>query len=76
MHSVIVDIYIPADDYVSLYRGHVRDAVVTARDGRVIRFPAAILQPFVTREGVRGSFIIEFDDAKKFSSIRRHSVTA
>ena len=40
-----------------------------SQDGRRVRFPTAILQPFVTREGIRGSFAIHFDAEHKFVNI-------
>lgn len=69
--TIVVDLAIPADEYVVLYQGVVKDVVAKARDGRVIRFPANILQRFVTRDGVYGSFAIYFDSKNKFSGIDR-----
>lgn len=69
--TIIVDLSIPADEYVALYQGVVKDVVAKARDGRVIRFPANILQRFVTRNGVYGSFAIYFDSGNKFCGIDR-----
>ena len=69
MPAIIVDLAIPADEYVALYKGVVKDVVATARDGRVLRFPANILQRFVTRDGVYGTFTIHFDANNKFQTI-------
>lgn len=70
-NSIVVDIHISADEFLKLYEGLAKDAHVTARDGRRVQFPAHILRPFVTRAGVQGSFVIQFDAAMKFSSIQR-----
>ena len=71
MNRIIVDLFIPADEYLALYRGAVRDVVCRSRDGLTVRFPAKILQPYVRHEGVRGSFSINFDQANKFHSIHK-----
>lgn len=68
---VIVDLTISAEEYLKLYQGVARDVVGYARDGRSVRFPAKILQPYVTHDGIRGSFCISFDKDQKFSSIRK-----
>lgn len=44
---------------------------VKSFDGRNIQFPAKVLQQFVTREGVNGTFEMEFDVNNKFVAIRR-----
>ena len=72
MNQIVVDIYIPADEYLRYYQGTVRDVVANARDGRSVKFPANILKPFVTHEGIKGSFIIEYDVDNKFKEIRRN----
>ena len=71
MDYLIVDLSISPDEYLKLYQGVAKDVFARARDGRNARFPAQVLRPFVTREGVRGSFCIFFDQNKKFESIRR-----
>lgn len=68
---IIVDISISADEYLKVYQGAARDVVTQSRDGRQIRFPAHILRRFVTRDGIRGSFCIYFDQDRKFRSINR-----
>lgn len=64
---------IPADVIHSYYNGAAREVVATAADGRVVRFPANILRPFVMHDGVRGEFEIEFDANHKFVAIHRIS---
>lgn len=62
---------IPGEKYLSYYAGAARAVAVTAFDGRSIRFPAGVLQQFVTREGIHGVFEMEFDANHKFLAIRR-----
>lgn len=71
MHSVIIDLRIPAQEYLKVYEGAAESVLVRARDGRKIRFPAHILKRFITRSGIEGSFVIDFDQRMKFQSIRR-----
>lgn len=69
MRAVTVDLNIPADEYLAMYQGLITDVVARAHDGRVIRFPAKLLQKFVTHGGVYGQFTIYFDNNNKFQSI-------
>lgn len=68
---IIVSLQIPAEEYQRLYQGTVREVLARASDGRRVRFPANILRPFVTHEGIRGRFEIVFDDNNRFESITR-----
>ncbi|MBU2984166.1 DUF2835 domain-containing protein [Saccharophagus degradans] len=54
-----------------MYAGAAKHVLAYTRDGRSIRFPAHILRPFVTRDGVQGSFVIEFDQNNRFVGINR-----
>jgi hypothetical protein len=69
--TIEVSLSIPADEYVALYQGSVRDVVARARDGRTVRFPARILQPYVTHQGIHGRFVIQFDANNRFAGISR-----
>ena len=68
---LIVDIHISAEDYLRHYQGSVKQVACVSRDGRSVRFPTRILQPFVSREGIQGSFCIYFDHLHKFQRIER-----
>jgi len=71
MQQIIVDLSISPDEWIKLYQGVARDVITRARDGRSVRFPARILSRFYLRDGVQGSFRIQFDDSGKFTSIER-----
>lgn len=71
--TIEVSLAIPADEYVAMYRGSVRDVVARTGDGRTVRFPARILQPYVTHQGVYGRFAIHFDQSNRFAGISRLS---
>ena len=62
---------IPVNVIHSYYSGSAREIIATSRDGRVVRFPANILRPFVSHDGVHGEFAIEFDADHKFVAIHR-----
>jgi hypothetical protein len=73
MSEIIVSLNIAAEEYLKLYQGVARSVFTKTREGRSIRFPANILQPFVGHEGVVGSFKIEFDNENRFKNITRIS---
>jgi hypothetical protein len=65
------NLYIPLDEFMAYYEGAARDVVAVSDDGLKIRFPAYVLRPYLTGQGIRGEFILECDEHNKFSSIRR-----
>lgn len=71
MSVIQVDLRISAEEYQQLYAGAVRDVLAYAHDGRRVRFPARILQPFVTHSGIEGRFLIHFSADNKFQKIER-----
>lgn len=71
MQQIIVDVAISPDEWIKLYQGTATDVHATARDGRSVRFPARILSRFYLRDGIHGSFRIEFNDQGKFVSVER-----
>lgn len=71
MTSIDVQLRIAADEYLKLYRGVARTIIAKSTDGRTVRFPAGVLQPFVTHKGVEGLFRIQFDADNRFQSINK-----
>lgn len=71
MKQIVVDLNIPAEEFLKHYEGVANIVSAVSRDGRSVQFPTSILQPYVSREGVRGSFVIHFDDNFKFHSIEQ-----
>ncbi len=70
MHEIRFFLNIPAERFVEYYRG-VRQVQTTSVDGRRIQFPANILQPYVTREGVHGEFVLQHDDRHRLIALKR-----
>ncbi len=71
MRQVTINIAISAQDYLAHYQGIVKEVVARSSDGRNIRFPSTILQPFVSHHGVHGQFVISFDENNKLQGIRK-----
>lgn len=71
MQQLIVDLALPADRFLAWYRGQADRVLMRSRDGRSISLPAHHLRPFLTREGVHGSFVLKFTDEGKLLSLER-----
>jgi hypothetical protein len=71
MLSLLFDISIPAQDYLRVYRGTANRVLIRSRDGRTISLPARHLQPFLTHDGIYGSFIMEFNAQGQLLDLRR-----
>ncbi|GGO81018.1 hypothetical protein GCM10011348_19050 [Marinobacterium nitratireducens] len=68
--SIVVELNIDRERYLQYYRnGRETQVLAVASDGRRVRFPARILQPFVLHQGVHGRFRIDFDDQGRFRHI-------
>jgi hypothetical protein len=72
LRKVVVDLNIPADEYVAMYKGIAKYVVAVSRDGRTVRFPANCLQKFVTRQGIYGTFSIYFDNNNKLVDVTKN----
>jgi len=70
-HSIKVSLGISAQEYIRVYQGSAKTVSALDHLGRRVNFPVNILQPFVTRDGVNGVFIIEFTKDNKFKGIQR-----
>jgi hypothetical protein len=71
VRGLIVDLDLSPDALKHVYRGDAREVVARSRDGRIVRFPASILKPYVEHDGVHGSFRIFFDGGHRFQRIDR-----
>lgn len=68
---VYVPLQINADTLLLWYSGQAQVVEARALDGRVVHFPANILRPFVTRDGVKGLFKISYDERGKYLNIEQ-----
>lgn len=62
---------ISADEYLAWYAGSARYVLARSTGGQTIRFPASLLQRFVTPSGVHGTFVLSCDDAHKGARLQR-----
>lgn len=70
-YSVTVAVTLSADEYLRYYRGAARNVYARDLQGRVVQFPANLLQKFVTPDGIDGVFEIVFTSAGKLVDIKR-----
>lgn len=71
MHEVRFYLNISADEYLRYYQGKAHFVSVLSKDRRRIQFPAERLRPFVRHDGVRGEFVLRFNEQHKFIEMLR-----
>lgn len=71
--EVSFSLSIAADQFVRYYQGSGRFVHVRGSDGRTIRFPANILQPYVTHNGIHGHFVMYYDENNKFIRLEKRA---
>jgi hypothetical protein len=71
MDTLIIDLSMPREQYLTLYTKYIRNVRCVARSGQSVLFPASVLKPFVTREGVHGTFCLRFDSNNKLRAFER-----
>ena len=71
MPLVRVPLHISSHHYLAYYKGTADSVVAMSLDGRKVRFPARVLRPFLTHDGIDGTFLIRFDDRNKFVGIEK-----
>ena len=71
MPTICIPLSIPTNELLRWYSGGAKDVKAVSVDGRSVRFPADVIRPYVTHEGVFGYFEIRFSASGKFENIRR-----
>jgi len=71
MPSAQFSIRIDAREIEKYYRGQARSVVVKATNGLKIQFPANLLLPYISHDGVKGHFILNYDERGKAQSLHR-----
>jgi hypothetical protein len=61
---------ISTDEYLAYYQGSVKNIQVRAEDNRIIQFPASAIQEFLTRDGIFGTFELQYDEENKLIGIK------
>ena len=73
MKQIAVSIYLTPRQVEDYYRGRTRYVVAEAVDGRTVQMPINVLHKYISKDGIRGNFIITTDENHKFKHI--NSVT-
>jgi hypothetical protein len=71
MSKLIIPLRISSSEYLKWYTGSATSVTGLTQQGVSVNFPASILKPFITHNGVNGVFEIEFDDDNRFIGIRQ-----
>ncbi len=72
-NDIVIPLRIDREQFLRYYRGTAKYIVARSRDGRTVRFPASILQQFLTHDGIQGVFVLRHDQNNKFVAIERLS---
>lgn len=59
------------EQFLDYYRGSVKEVVIRCSSGVTVQFPAVLLRPFVTAEGIHGDFVLTCKDDHKGAELRR-----
>ncbi len=71
IRALVVKLAIDAEEMQRWYRGSAKEVLAYSLEGKKVRFPASVLRPFVTREGVHGHFRIIFDSHHKLRGVEQ-----
>lgn len=71
MPTLRISLNITAEEFLAWYRGTARTVFAKSDEGRTVQFPASSLQRFVHPEGIRGRFLLTYDDQNHFVSLER-----
>ena len=61
----IVSLTISSDEFLKLYQGLARNVATQTREGVRIQFPASALKPYLSRDGIAGTFKLTVDKNNK-----------
>ena len=65
------DIQLTAEEFLQFYQGSVNYILVRSHNGQTIQFSADKMRPYITDQGISGSFILKLDKNNKFISLKR-----
>lgn len=71
MLKLHLDIRLPAEEFLRVYQGTANRVLLYSREGKSVSLPAGRLQPFLTHEGIYGSFELTFDTQGTFIALRK-----
>lgn len=71
MPNVSFSMSINAEEVQKYYRGEALNILATADNGLKVQFPANLILPHVTHQGVCGRFVLSYRDDGKAISLER-----
>ena len=71
MPSLVLDIALPAERFLAVYRGSANRVLLFSRDGRKVSLPARHLRPFLRHEGIYGVFELQFSGTGELLELRQ-----
>ena len=71
MPSLVLDIHLTADQFLAYYQGRANRVLAYSRDGRSVSLPAHHLRPFLSHDGVHGTFRLEVGADGKLLDVKR-----
>ncbi len=73
MKEYLFQVHLGVADVLAYYQGRARHVRTEDQNGRILQFPMAKLQGYVTPDGISGSFRMRCDDEGRFVSMERIS---
>jgi len=70
MPSVKFQLNIQAKDIEKYYQGRVLTIITTTTNGLKVQFPAKLVIPHITHHGVKGLFLLAYDQNGKAESLK------
>ena len=71
LKQVRFSLLISSNAYQAYYRGDAKYIQVTTDQLLKVKMPADIFKRFVTHQGIAGSFVVTYDQDKRFQSIEK-----
>lgn len=71
MPSLVLDIALSAEKLLAVYQGRANRVLLKSREGKRVSLPAQHLRPFLGRDGVQGTFELEFTEAGQLVRLYR-----
>lgn len=71
MPSLVLDIKLSAEQFLAYYQGRASRVLAYSRDGRSVSLPAHHLRPFLTHEGIQGTFRLVVGEDGKLLELKR-----
>jgi len=69
--DITFSLQISSEQYLAYYQGVAKNVIVRAHNGQTVQFPANVLQPFLTHDGIAGTFNLQIDEHHKFVGIQK-----